>query len=102
MNHKGALRETKPTTFEAVRVHVTKKDIEAGEKHDLYKCPIAVSLNRRFPGTVVGTETTTLRKPGDKYAHASLPVKAIDFTHIFDSGGDVSPIRFTIYAGWEG
>jgi hypothetical protein len=76
-----------------MKIFVTKKDIQNGEKLSFTNCPIALSLKRRkvyFEEINKGAIIT------DESEEIPLPKKALNFINNFDSGNRVKPFAFKV------
>lgn len=84
---------------------VTQEDIDAGEREDCFKCPIARSLNRVLPGLVAEVDQAEISLyepdegagPGEEVYHANMPDNGTDFIWEVDQEGfdHVGPITLT-------
>ena len=83
-----------------LKINVTAKDIENGQKCSASCCPIALSLKRKglFNSSVgsVGTTTTSFIYEEIEYHRVPLPLTARQFIHAFDDGIPVKPFSFTL------
>jgi len=78
-----------------MRIYVTKDDIAHGIPCNSGKCPIALSLIRRFPKSFVTVGSTGVCI-AESY-HLPLPPVAVRFIQNFDSRpGKQKPFSFTL------
>ena len=73
---------------------ITAEDIAQGKRQDNQSCPIALSIKRRFPGSIV--------RHGARYGHIDHQFnydggkKARDFVVAFDAGRTVKPCTIPV------
>lgn len=82
---------------------VTEEDIEAGERFDCWKCPIARSMQREFPDFITEADPTqlSLLKEDDAGVEnyvwqADTPDNADQFMADFDNDNPVEPFEITV------
>lgn len=81
-----------------MRISVTSEDIRDGVPTSATHCPIALAINRIFPGSNarVTNERVYLHNWYGPNKVLDLPEKAIDFIKIFDNGDGEFPFEFEV------
>lgn len=84
-----------------VKIDVTQADIDAGEKGDCGKCPIALAVDRAIPGAInisVGDDMIVFQLSGgyNGVLIGETPKVAVDFIGLFDEGCRVQPFSFDL------
>ena len=78
-----------------MKIKVTQDDIDNGERHRCYRCPIAHAMCRTLGASIAVTQEKYYREEDDgKY----LPTEAQRFILDFDAGRPVAPFEFEVEA----
>lgn len=83
----------------AVTVDVTQQDIDAGERYQCDRCPVALALTRTLPGAFVevGNNYIRLRRFSESHSNYLTTPDAVEgFIVAFDSGQPVDPFAFAL------
>jgi len=80
-----------------LQIDVTQDDIDFGEPHKPCDCPIALAIDRQWPGSLpyVNADGISLTIDGVEYDYY-MPDIAVSFMDAFDDGDPVRPFSFTI------
>lgn len=76
-----------------MKIHVTREDIDLGERGSCLSCPIALAVKRQADIASVRVEVASIRVGSAK---AILPDEARRFVDHFDYGRDVHPFSFDL------
>lgn len=78
-----------------MKVEVTQRHIDNGNRCDCWDCPIAKALSETLSGHVaVGSRDVNL--PGISGSDVPLPPEAIAFIKAYDAGQQVQPFSFEL------
>ncbi len=84
---------------QTVRVRVTQEDIDAGERADCVRCPVARAVCRDVPGAInawVNYGFVEVVVPPGRVVRDVLPDRAILAIVEFDSSGVMEPFEFDL------
>lgn len=79
-----------------MEIEVTQEDIEKGQRHRSLSCPVALAVNRAFNGGSIYVGSSHIYDENDGMRTIDLPIEAISFIRVFDSGKVVKPFKFSI------
>jgi hypothetical protein len=79
---------------QTIRVRVTQEDIDAGERSDCGRCPVARAACRAVPGAVNVWVNYGFVEIGAM--RADLPIAAVDAIIEFDLSGVMEPFEFDL------
>lgn len=80
-----------------MKIKVTKKHIEDGDKSSFVSCPVALALiEKNCLNVHVSTRSCTFTKENKLYVNKILSKKAQEFIKKFDMGFPVKPFEFTL------